>query len=107
MAEFQMHAATHKTYLQHGAAPRRTFNSHQQRLGTKSRMSPNPGFALSAMHHGVAAVLGLYLQRGPGGKIVEKGSTFDFGSDNVAIHFVVEIGMTAKQLRTSVHQGSL
>jgi hypothetical protein len=57
------------------------------------------------MHHGVAAVLSLYVQRGPGRKIVEEGSAFDLRRDNVAIYFVVEIGVTAKQLRTGVQPG--
>jgi len=59
------------------------------------------------MHHRVAAVLGLYVQCGPGGKIVKEGPAFNLRRNDVAIHFVVEIGMTAKQLRTGVHRGSL
>jgi hypothetical protein len=59
------------------------------------------------MHHSVAAVLRLYAQGGPRGKVVEEGSAFDLRSDDVAIHGVIEIGMTAKQLRTGVHPSPL
>ena len=107
MAEFQVHAAADKTYLQHRSAPGRTFDPHQQRLGTKSGMAPNPGLPLPAMHYGVAAMLSLYLQGGPRRKIVEKCSAFNLRRDDVAIHLVVEIGVTAKQRRTGVHPGPL
>lgn len=57
------------------------------------------------MHHGVATVLSLDLERGPRGEIVEKGSAFNLRRDDVVIHVIVEIGMTAKQLRTGMHLG--
>ena len=107
MPEFKVHAAPHKTYLQHGAAPRRTFDSYQQRRGTKSGVTPNPGLALTAMHDCVPAMLGLYLQSGPGRKVVEKGSAFNLRFDDVVVHGVVEIGMAAKELRAGMHQGPL
>src|ERR1700730_13922128 len=104
VAEFQVHASTDKTYFQHRSAPGRTFNSHQHRLRTKRRMAPNPGLAPATMHDCVPAVLGLDLQHGPGRKVVEKCSAFNLRLHDVAIHLIVEIGMTAKQLGTGIQR---
>jgi len=70
-------------------------------------MPPNPGLALPAMHHGIAAMLRLYLQGGPCWQVVEKSSPFNLRGHDVAIHLVVEIGVTAKQRRAGVHRNSL
>jgi hypothetical protein len=70
-------------------------------------MTPDPSLALTAMHDGVPSMLGLYLESGPGRKIVEKGSAFNLRFDDVVIHGVVEIGMAAKELRAGMHQGPL
>ena len=70
-------------------------------------MAPNPGFALSAMHHRVPAVLGLNLQHGFSREIVEKGSAFDFRFDDVVVDGIVEIGMAAKELWAGMHQRPL
>ena len=67
-------------------------------------MTPNPGLAPTAVHHRVPAVLGLDLQHGPGREVLEKRAAFDLRLDDVAIHFIVEIGMTTKELRAGVHR---
>jgi hypothetical protein len=67
-------------------------------------MTPYPGLAATAMHHRVPAVLGLDLKHGPGRKVLEKRAAFDLRLDDVAIHFIVEIRMTTKELRAGVHR---
>jgi hypothetical protein len=59
------------------------------------------------MHHRVPAVLGLDLQHRTGGKVFEKCAAFDLRLHDVAVHTIVEIGVTAKELGAGVHQGSL
>src|SRR5713101_1050854 len=67
-------------------------------------MAPDPCLALAAMHHRVPAMLSLDLQRSLGREIVQKCAAFDFRLNDVAVHSVVEIGVTAKQLRAGVHR---
>jgi hypothetical protein len=67
-------------------------------------MTPYPGLAATSVHHRVPAVLGLDLKHGPGREVFEKRAAFDLRLDDVAIHFIVEIGMTTKELRAGIHR---
>src|SRR5579863_3166291 len=44
-------------------------------------------------YRGVAMMLGLDLEHSGRGQVAERNAAFDFRADNVAIHFVAEIGM--------------
>jgi hypothetical protein len=67
-------------------------------------MTPYPRLAATAVHDGVPAVLGLDLEHGTSREVFEKCSAFDLRLDDVAIHFIVEIRMTTKELRAGVHR---
>ena len=67
-------------------------------------MTPNPGFATTAVHDCIPAVLGLDLKHGPGREVFKKRAAFDLRLDDVPIHFIVEIRMTTKELRAGVHR---
>ena len=56
-------------------------------------MAGNQRLTLAEEYGSIAMVLSLNLQHGGGWQVSERNSAFDFGLDDVGVHFVAEIGM--------------
>jgi hypothetical protein len=95
--KLQPHAATDEASLEHGTAPSRACDGHQNGLRTVLRMSGNQGRTTTQNLSCVEMVLGPDQQHCGRRQVFEGDASLDFGTDDMPIDFVAEVRMRSKQ----------
>lgn len=91
VAIFEMHAPAQESGFEHGAAPVRSGDANQDRLGAKFRMAGNPGVAIADQHQRVSAILRDDFERARVGEIPQVNAAFDFTANDVPVDLIAQI----------------